>query len=119
MKKENKNENQLVVKDNGLNVYSVFNTLTQLKIFSKVIFRDALPNISSGIRISISLAFVLVVVTEMFLSANNGLGKMIYDVYLQYRIPEMYALILILGFVGFSFNKLYILLESKYLFWNK
>ena len=89
------------------------------QIFSKVIFRDALPNISSGIRISISLAFVLVVVTEMFLSANDGIGKMIYDMYLQYKIPEMYALILILGFIGFGFNKLYVLLESKYLFWNK
>lgn len=37
MEKEKKNNNQLVVKDNRLNVYSVFNTALQLKIFSKIL----------------------------------------------------------------------------------
>jgi plasmid replication initiation protein len=37
MEKEKENNNQLVVKDNRLNVYSVFNTALQLKIFSKIL----------------------------------------------------------------------------------
>lgn len=89
------------------------------QILRTVVFRDALPNISSGIRICISLSFVLVVVTEMFLNANKGLGKLIYDTYLQYKIPEMYAVIILLGLTGFLFNKAYILLEKRYLFWKE
>jgi ABC-type nitrate/sulfonate/bicarbonate transport system permease component len=83
------------------------------------IFRDALPNIFAGIRICISFSFVLVVVTEMFLSANEGLGKALYDYYLQYRIPEMYSIILLLGFTGFIFNRTFVAFESKIIFWAK
>ena len=91
---------------------------TQFQIFKFVIFKDALPNISAGIRVSLSLSFVLVVVTEMFLSSNNGIGKMLYDYYLQYYIPQMYSTIIILGLTGFLLNKLYIFFERKYIFWQ-
>ncbi|MCK9400531.1 MAG: ABC transporter permease [Bacteroidales bacterium] len=92
---------------------------SNLQIFTFAICRDALPGISAGIRVCLSLSFVLVVVTEMFLSANEGIGKMIYDYYLQYRIPEMYATIIILGITGFVTNRIYILLEKKFLPWSK
>ncbi|MEZ4806123.1 MAG: ABC transporter permease subunit [Flavobacteriales bacterium] len=48
---------------------------TPFQVFRYVVLPDALPNILSGLRIAASIAFVLVVVTEMFLGANSGLGK--------------------------------------------
>lgn len=91
---------------------------TKYQILVHAVLKDAIPNISAGIRVCISFAFALVVVTEMFLSANEGLGKMIYDFYLQYRISDMYASIIILGLTGFVINQLYILFERNYIFWS-
>lgn len=88
-----------------------------LQIFYLSVLRDALPNIMAGVRICVSLSLVLVIVTEMFLSANSGLGKQIYDFYLSYRVPEMYAVLLILGLIGFSANKFTLLLERRLSFW--
>lgn len=90
---------------------------TPFQLFKYAILRDALPQIAAGMRVCISLSFVLVIVTEMFLGATGGLGKQIYDYYLQYNIPEMYAVIILLGLVGFWANKLFQILETKIIFW--
>ncbi len=90
---------------------------TPRQIFHLAVFRDALPHIAAGMRVCISLSLVLVIVTEMFLSATRGLGRQIYDFYLAYRIPEMYAAIAFLGLIGFGANKLFVLFERKAIFW--
>lgn len=77
---------------------------SELQIFKLIVVPDAMPNILGGLRIAASIAFVLVVVTEMFLGSNNGLGKRIYDFYLAYRIPDLYAALLVLGLVGYLSN---------------
>lgn len=92
---------------------------TNQQLLKHTVFQDALPNISAGLRVCLSYSFALVVVTEMFLGANSGLGRMIYDYYLQYRIPEMYASIIILGVLGFFINQIYIYIENKHLYWIK
>lgn len=91
----------------------------KIQLLKHTIFQDALPSISAGLRVCLSYSFALVVVTEMFLGANNGIGRMIYDFYLQYRIPDMYATIIILGMIGFLINQVYIYFENKYLYWVK
>lgn len=78
---------------------------SKLQIYRYVIIPVAVENILSGLRIATSVAFVLVVITEMFLGANDGLGKRIYDMYLAYRVPEMYALLVLLGLLGFAANR--------------
>lgn len=88
------------------------------QIFFIAVIRDAVPNISAGLRVCLSYSLALVVVTEMFLGANEGLGKMIYDYYLQYRAPEMFSTIIILGFTGLIINQIYLLFEKKILFWT-
>jgi NitT/TauT family transport system permease protein len=90
---------------------------TRRQIFRLVVLRDALPHIAAGFRICVSLSLVLVVVTEMFLSASNGLGRRIYDFYLAYRIPEMYAAIIILGLLGYAANKVSLVIERRTSFW--
>lgn len=90
---------------------------SKIQILKYTIINDALPNIFSGIRVCISLSFVLVVVTEMFLGANIGLGKMLYDFYLRYYVADMYATILIIGFTSFFINKLFLRLENSFVFW--
>jgi NitT/TauT family transport system permease protein len=90
---------------------------TSWQIFYLAVFHDALPHITAGLRVCVSLSLVLVIVTEMFLGASTGLGRQIYDFYLAYRIPEMYAALIVLGLLGFSANKLGSLLERRLSFW--
>ena len=91
---------------------------TNWQIFHLAVLPDALPHIAAGIRVCASLSLVLVIVTEMFLGASSGLGKVIYDAYLAYRIPQMYAVIILLGFLGFALNRLCLLLERRATFWQ-
>lgn len=87
------------------------------QIFYHAVIKDAMSSISAGVRVCLSYSFALVVVTEMFLAANDGIGKLLYDYYLQYNIPEMYATIILLGLTGFLLNQLYLVFERKFLFW--
>ncbi len=91
---------------------------TKWQIFRLAVVPDALPHIAAGIRVCASLSLVLVIVTEMFLGASSGLGRVIYDAYLAYRIPQMYVVIILLGFLGFAINKLCVLLERRTTFWQ-
>lgn len=87
-------------------------------LFKKIIFPEALPQIFNGMRIAVSLSLVIVVVTEMFIGTNFGLGHRIIDAQLVYKIPEMYAIIFITGILGFLMNKGVIYSEKKIVHWK-
>jgi len=57
-------------------------------------------------------------VTEMFTGTVNGLGRRIYDAHDTYNIPEMYACILLIGIVGYAFNKVFVQLERRFVHWS-
>lgn len=84
-----------------------------LGLFRTVILWDALPQVLVGVRTALSLALVLVVVSEMFLGGGGGLGRRIYDAQLMYRIEEMYSCIIIVGVVGYTLNRLFVLAERR------
>lgn len=88
-----------------------------LDIFRKIIFWDALPDIVTGLRISLSMSLLVVIVTEMFLGTEVGLGHRIYDAHLIYRIPEMYVSIILVGLLGYLLNKLFVWWERRIIHW--
>lgn len=91
--------------------------LGRLKTFLQIILPDSLPHISAGIRHAISYALIIVVVAEMFFGSNNGLGSKISEYHLLYETDKMYATIIITGILGFTLNKLYLILENKKIHW--
>lgn len=91
---------------------------SELQIFTKVILPGSLPGIFAGIRVSISMALIVVVVAEMFMGTIYGLGQRIYNASLMYKIPEMYAAILITGIFGYFLNKVAVLIETKFVHWR-
>lgn len=88
-------------------------------LFKKIIFPEALPQILGGMRIAISLSLVIVVVTEMFIGTNFGLGFRIINAQLVYKIPEMYSVIFLTGIFGYILNKIFISVEKKMVHWTK
>jgi ABC-type nitrate/sulfonate/bicarbonate transport system permease component len=74
-------------------------TKSRLRIFWKVIFPAALPFIVAGLRVGISVAFVMVFVSELT-GASEGIGYQISTAHLAYRIDRMMAALTVLGASG-------------------
>jgi acyl-CoA synthetase (AMP-forming)/AMP-acid ligase II/ABC-type nitrate/sulfonate/bicarbonate transport system permease component len=87
-------------------------------IFARVILPDALPYITAGLRTALSLTLVIVVILEMFIGTDKGLGHLIYNAHMTYQIPQMYATIVITGLIGYGLNKGFIKLEEEVIHWG-
>ena len=74
-----------------------------LALFFKVALPSALPTIMTGIRLGASYGFLVLVAAEM-VGADSGLGFLILNNQYSFKIPEMYASILILALVGILLN---------------
>jgi NitT/TauT family transport system permease protein len=90
---------------------------SQRDIFWHIVLPESAPGILAGLRIALSLSFVLVVVTEMFIGTTIGLGYQIMNSQLVYRIPDMYAGIVLAGFTGYLANTTMLRIEAKVLHW--
>jgi len=99
---------------------NVFKSLraNKAQTFTKLIVPEAMPHIISGLRTSLSLTLIIVVVTEMLIGTHFGLGYAIQTEQLLYNIPEMYCYIIILGILGYLLNKLVLSFEKRILFWT-
>lgn len=87
-------------------------------IFARVILPDALPYITAGLRTALSLTLIIIVILEMFIGTDKGLGHLIYNAHMTYQIPEMYATIIIAGLIGYGMNKGFIKLEEEIIHWG-
>lgn len=86
--------------------------------FIVVIFWEVLPSIFSGIKLALPLIYIVIIVSEMVASPNFGLGLRILNYQESYKIPETYALILIIGTLGYLLNKCLSLLEKRVIHWT-
>jgi len=87
-------------------------------IFARVILPDALPYITAGLRTALSLTLIIVVILEMFIGTDKGLGHLIYNAHMTYQIPQMYATIVLTGLIGYGMNKGFIKLEEEVIHWG-
>lgn len=86
-------------------------------VFWKIVVPESAPGIFAGLRISLSLSFVLIVVTEMFIGTTVGLGYRIVDAQSVYRTADMYAGIVLAGIIGYVANWSLIRIERRALHW--
>lgn len=86
--------------------------------FYKVSLPSALPDILAGARVGLAIALILAVVTEMQASLP-GLGQSILMAQRSFRTPELYAGVVMLGFVGFFASALLLFIERKMLRWRR
>lgn len=70
-----------------------------LHLFQRVILPSALPFILTGLRNGVSIAFVMVFVSELA-GASSGIGYQIAISQLAYRMDKMIAALLCLGMLG-------------------
>jgi ABC-type nitrate/sulfonate/bicarbonate transport system permease component len=83
-----------------------------------VILPAAMPRIFAGLRVAVSLALILMVVSEL-VASTDGLGHAIYIAQNAYLMPDMWAGIVLVGILGCGLNALFVAVEYRALFWYR
>ena len=65
-----------------------------------------------------SKRLVIVIVAEMFIGSESGLGHRIIDAQQVFNVKEMYCSILVTGALGYLLNLLFLLGEKKLIHWS-
>lgn len=76
----------------------------------------ASPLIIAGIRQSLAVGLILLVVSEMF-AATNGIGYLIMNFQNRVAIPEMWSGIVLLGILGVLLSAGFQLIQNRVLRW--
>jgi ABC-type nitrate/sulfonate/bicarbonate transport system permease component len=82
----------------------------------RLVLPSAGPQIAAGMRQALSIAIILMVISEMF-AASNGLGFAVVQFQRTFAIPEMWSGIILLGLLGFVLSELFRLAERRMLAW--
>lgn len=76
----------------------------------------ASPQIAAGLRQGLSVAIILMVISELF-AASDGLGYAIVQAQRSFALPEMWAGMLVLGLLGFLLSVVFRVVETRWLAW--
>lgn len=88
------------------------------QMFRDVLIFESLPQTFVGLRNGISTALVIVVVAEMFIGADQGLGHRIIEGEQILHVTDMYASIIVAGLVGYALNMLFMFADKRLIHWN-
>ena len=91
--------------------------LSTLEFIFKIALPNAMPDIFAGLRLALTVSLILAVVTEM-LSGMMGLGHDIIIAARSFRSADLYAGIIVLGFIGYVMNIAMERLERHVLRWR-
>jgi ABC-type nitrate/sulfonate/bicarbonate transport system permease component len=84
----------------------------------RVILPAASPYIATGLRISTSIALILVITAEL-VASRSGLGYFVRAAEQAGRVPEVYAGVLTIAVVGYLLNTAFVALEGRVLAWHR
>lgn len=87
-------------------------------VFKDVMLMESLAQTFVGLRTGVSMALVIVIVAEMFIGSETGLGHRIIDAQQVFNVKDMYTSILITGALGYFLNLAFLLAEKKLVHWS-
>src|SRR5262249_36417532 len=80
------------------------------KIIWQVVLPASSPQIMTGLRVSLPITLILVVISEM-VGSTDGIGYFVLDAQRRFRVAQMYAGMLALAILGFTLNQVFNLLH--------
>jgi len=92
--------------------------LSWWSIVRKIVLPGAFPAILSGLRVSISIAIILLVAAEM-LGAQYGVGSYILEAGSLYDLEKLFAGVTILSIMGLIVNFVIGRIERRFLNWRE
>lgn len=84
----------------------------------RIVLPAALPQIFAGMRTSLSLAVIVMVLTEYW-SSTSGVGYVLLISKDTLHFATMWAAILLIGLLGYLLNLLFLLFERRALAWHR
>jgi ABC-type nitrate/sulfonate/bicarbonate transport system permease component len=91
--------------------------LSKARFLATVVFPAALPKIFAGLRVSLSLALILMVISELQ-GGFDGIGFRMTYAQLTYDMPQMWAGIVLLGILGYVLNALLLAVQNRVIGWH-
>ena len=88
------------------------------QVFRDVLVWESLQPSFVGLRSAVSMALVIVIVAEMFIGADSGLGNRIINAQQVMNVRDMYASILAAGALGYALNILFLVAERRIVHWS-
>jgi ABC-type nitrate/sulfonate/bicarbonate transport system permease component len=84
----------------------------------RIVLPAASPQIAAGMRNSLALAVIMMVLTEYF-SSTSGVGYVLLISKNTFQLAPMWAAILLIGVLGYLVNLLFVLAERRLLAWHR
>lgn len=91
---------------------------SRLKLFSTIILPAAIPEIFTGLRLSLSIAWMAVVGAEL-VAASEGIGYMMYRARQQLQVDTVIVCIIAVGLVGYGMSLALEKIERYSLRWRR
>jgi NitT/TauT family transport system permease protein len=91
---------------------------TDTQIFFKIILPAAIPFIMAGVRLSVGLAIIGIIVAEFF-TAISGLGGMIVEYAKVFATAKLFVPIIVIALVGVVLTELVMWLERRLSRWRQ
>ena len=91
--------------------------LSQWKIIWKVILPACSPQIVTGLKVSLPIMLIIVVISEM-VGSTDGIGYFILDSQRRFRVAQMYAGMFTLAILGYTLNQLFNVLYKLVMPWH-
>jgi len=84
----------------------------------RLVLPGAAPQIAAGMRTSLSLAVIMMVLTEYF-SSTSGIGYVLLISKNTFEFSPMWAAIVLIGLLGYLLNVVFLLVERRVLAWHR
>ncbi|MFI9380024.1 ABC transporter permease [Kutzneria sp. NPDC052558] len=88
------------------------------RLLLRIVLPAALSKIFAGLRVSLSQSVTLMVVAELF-AANGGLGGELRDAQDQFDFAQMWAVVALIGVLGYTLNTMLLAVERRALGWHR
>jgi len=95
-----------------LNVARVLN-LSEWKVFTKILFPAVLPYMLTGVRLSIGIAWLVIVAAEM-LTGGVGIGFWVWDEWNNLKVDHIIIAIFTIGIIGFLLEQALMLIARRF-----
>ena len=80
----------------------------------RIILPSATPKIFAGLRLALALALVMMIISE-FVGSTDGIGREMLAAQSSFDVPEMWAIIVLLGLLGVALNLVFGVVEHRVL----
>lgn len=89
---------------------------SRMKVFMGIVLPSAAPKIFAGLRVSLAVALIIMVISEM--TSSSGIGYNVVIAQRTFQMLDMWAGILVLGILGYILNAILAAIETRATRWH-